>query len=507
MPDSPRNDVESLIQELSNLPSFHLPPASQGHTRHYMPIANHNTSKIFDTFVVVPKTQRIIVCWPDAELNDTQRELLTQLLKAMGYFGRAESWVEASLLDEWHGELNAVPLNEAGVRSDQQIERLLAVEPPDTYSNWQKEATAQRSESLLDEKRQKAAARGKPTDSVKLSAADKKKLDATLPETLFEALHSETEDLRKAGWNRPPGSRWVEYVRSANAFDTIRPAARRTQPRTMNSAPTLARYAITGTVVPRLTDALRIGERARHFLMGCSKRVNSDKNSSPVFSGKSHDGSRLDDSHQHAHFLCEAATGSAKITHLNVYAPMGFSAKDEEAFARFTRTWGDGGHDLQFVLLGVGQPPDFGGCNEKAGHSLALAESKVWISRTPFVLNRHLKIRGTDRCDAQSLASATERELVAALRFELTNRPQFASYADEVKIEPHVHRSSGTRLGGTPTPWLKFIRSRKHGGGSNAGTQGYGFQLTFPEAVRGPIALGYGCHFGLGQFLPDASSS
>ncbi|MEA4883819.1 MAG: hypothetical protein VB144_09240 [Clostridia bacterium] len=31
---------------------------------------------------------------------------------------------------------------------------------------------------------------------------------------------------------------------------------------------------------------------------------------------------------------------------------------------------------------------------------------------------------------------------------------------------------------------------------------GLAFRLTFAEAVTGSIALGYGCHFGLGVFVP-----
>lgn len=30
----------------------------------------------------------------------------------------------------------------------------------------------------------------------------------------------------------------------------------------------------------------------------------------------------------------------------------------------------------------------------------------------------------------------------------------------------------------------------------------YGFEIEFAEPVCGPIALGFGCHFGLGLFLP-----
>lgn len=47
--------------------------------------------------------------------------------------------------------------------------------------------------------------------------------------------------------------------------------------------------------------------------------------------------------------------------------------------------------------------------------------------------------------------------------------------------------------------WLEFRRNRKE----DALRPGYGFELEFAEAVspvHGPVALGYGAHFGLGQF-------
>jgi CRISPR-associated protein Csb2 len=31
---------------------------------------------------------------------------------------------------------------------------------------------------------------------------------------------------------------------------------------------------------------------------------------------------------------------------------------------------------------------------------------------------------------------------------------------------------------------------------------GYGFKLEFAEPISHPVALGYACHFGLGQFRP-----
>lgn len=185
---------------------------------------------------------------------------------------------------------------------------------------------------------------------------------------------------------------------------------------------------------------------------------------------------------------------------------MGFEEADERALSLVVGMWGDEGHDLQFVLLGIGHPDDFGGLKVKTGQSPALATSRVWISRTPFVLPRHLKIKGEERISPELIEAARKRELINTLRRELMNREQFRHVYESVEIEPLLTRSSGTRLGGTDTPWLKFGRIRAKGGGSIADSQGYGFRLSFSEPVSGPIALGYGCHFGLGQFVPEDAS-
>ena len=278
------------------------------------------------------------------------------------------------------------------------------------------------------------------------------------------------------------------------------------------SHPSVARFAIAGTVLPRLTDALRIGERARHFLMGCSqsaeRAVSGDPgaNAAVVFSGKNVCGSPLDDSHSHAHFLCEARE-DGRISFLNVVASMGFTPSDETALTRFTRMYGDAGQDLHLVLLGLGHPDDFGGFNEKRGQSRIMAVSKTWVSRTPFVPTRHLKLRlaRSERNDPQRLRSAMERELIALVRLELSRRT-FGEHTDKVIVEPLLDEP-GTMLGGTFTNWLKFTRSRSEGGGRRASPHGYGFRFTFPQPVQGPIALGYGCHFGLGQFSASDDAS
>jgi CRISPR-associated protein Csb2 len=46
--------------------------------------------------------------------------------------------------------------------------------------------------------------------------------------------------------------------------------------------------------------------------------------------------------------------------------------------------------------------------------------------------------------------------------------------------------------------WIEFRRNRK----DDPGRLGYGLELEFSEDVTGPVALGYGAHFGLGLFVP-----
>ena len=45
--------VRSLVEKLSQLPSFYIPQASLGHTRHFMPLFSGKTTKIFDTFAAL----------------------------------------------------------------------------------------------------------------------------------------------------------------------------------------------------------------------------------------------------------------------------------------------------------------------------------------------------------------------------------------------------------------------------------------------------------------------
>src|SRR3546814_6910099 len=66
---------------------------------HYMPQWKAgDTSLVFDAFASVSRDEPLLMAWRDTDLSEAQRGLLDDLLNAMGYLGRAESWVEARRL-------------------------------------------------------------------------------------------------------------------------------------------------------------------------------------------------------------------------------------------------------------------------------------------------------------------------------------------------------------------------------------------------------------------------
>jgi len=485
------NTIRRIIEKLSALPVFYLPQASQGHTRHYMPLYHEATTLVFDTFTAVDRESRLLVMWPDIDLSNEERSALTMLLSRMGYLGRAESWVEARLTENVQDQVNSVPLPENSAPPDGfESIRTLAAMPPQAYLDWKQTKLAEHSARKLDELQAAARAKGKPVDSVRLKKKDLEKIEQSLSPDLFDALHADTGDLKRAGWSQPPGSIWVYYTRPRNAFEVMPHAAKK---QITGKRATVARFAVASQVLPRLTDAISFAERIHVALV-------SRSDGSFVFTGCNESGEPME-GHRHAFILCESNLGLGRgqrgeITHVVIYAPMGFDLRERKALDSLTRIWGHGGHDIQLILIGVGQPEDFAGVDTARGASPILAESQSWISRTPFVPTRHPKATktGIPKLDSSGLQ-------IGSPEHELRRLLMLAGFPAPSSIEP----VPSTDLAGHETRWLNFRRERNRGDGRRAASgYGYGFRIKFSEAVRGPIALGYGAHFGLGLFVPES---
>jgi len=389
----PERTIRALADALSQPPVFRLPRATTAHTRHYMPYnegKNEKTTKVFDTFVQLPVRDAILVAW-DVALPAEQLAALQTLVERLGYFGRAESLVEARVLRGVTGiELNAAPLTEGTpLPPNTELIRLLAPMTPVGYKRWRTEFLAANA----------PLANGKKRDNKRAGAPE-------VPDDLFAALHADTGDLQSAGWNLPPGALYVNYIRPEDAFAP----ATKPRPRRSKAPPTAARYAVVSAVAPSITQAVSLADRVHDALC---KWSDQGKGPAPVFTGVSDVGKPSTD-HRHAHIFCEANGPRDAITHITIWAPMGF--------------------------------------NETA--CLALRRLA-------------LHPQGT---------AATVKQL------EERDRPfQFGS----------------RRLTS-----LQFQAIRHHGGGKRGNGSGNAFVITFPEPVSGPLAFGYGSHFGLGLFVP-----
>lgn len=486
--------LRSLIWALAaEPPVYALPQGVPSHTRHYMPLFKDATTKVFDTFLDVGAAP-LLVRWPELELAPAERLLLERLVPRLGYLGRAESWVQGTLGVESRGEIaDVVPVapGDGDPSSEEETVRVLTPMRPSEYASWRVAELSRREERSLAEKKARARAHGKDPVRERLTAKDRQRISAALPDSLFEALQADTSALRKAGWSDPPGSRWVDYRRPAGKVNP-RPAPRKPQ-RAPETGRTVARFALASAALPRLTEALAVAEKVRLALLKWA-------DGAPVFAGHNADGPLR--GHRHAFFLPEANGRQGRITHITVYAEMGFEESALRALHRLPKVWGHGGHDIQTVLIGVGTPESFAGergtfteDDLEAGRCPLLATSPVWISRTPFVSTRHPKAtrRGEPKLDERGLQIGSPEHDLRRLLREL----------DRGYPEPlHVQPLAGTHLGGKAVRWSAFRTQRAEGEGRRASGVAYGFRIEFPRPVRGPIAVGYGAHFGLGVFAP-----
>lgn len=439
--------VERVVAALAGAPCYWTPSATQAHLRSYQPIPG-KTTLVLDPFVAVgggasDETALLVMGWPDAALAEDDVVALDRWLAALGYLGRAESWVDATRV-AWPAASPA----------------LVPAEDPDTpdVSLMADTAPSPATARLLSPR---AGAAG---------------------QELVAALETDTAVMHAQRRLQPPVSRWAMYRWRSAPFASPSVVPHRAG-RSL-CTPTLVRLALGARVLPRLTDAVRLGDRVRAALMGRSR--DADGLPHPLFAGKDADGLPLA-GNAHLHVLPMDDDRDGAIDHVLLWAPGGFDERAMRAMDGFTWLWGDEGFDLRVALTGTAVAGDGAsalGVPSRWRSAQPVCASTWWRSRTPFVLPRHPKVRRGVLLDGPE--DQLRREL------ERLGLPE------PVRVE----RTDGTD-GGTFIPWTRFRLLRTRGGGSRGGDRGYGWRVQFPHPVRGPIAVGYGARQGLGQFEPD----
>jgi CRISPR-associated protein Csb2 len=441
-PDWGEDRALPLIKALSNRVRFQLPRATASHTRSYLNINDKkNPTKkqlIFDAFIAVGRHQKLMM-GIEADLSREQLADLDELLRQLNYLGRSESWIRAYLDEPTDGiEWNCQPRNGSEGNVQSEIVRVACLRGESPY----KELLERPSRSATG----KSKAKGGKTS-----------------ETWSGALCMTTNRLLSEGWSAPPCLDWIDFERPENALKPAPPKPAKKSPRF-----SCVRYALYSKVPPRITETLPFAERIRLKLMGIHKRLMGGDPAlvSSKFSGKDGAGNPLR-GHQHAFFLPVDEDGDGRIDQLYVSATNPFDQVELQALDQLRSVWQpDRRPDVNLVL------------NELLVENTSTA--RCWKSAAPFVTGRHYR-RGRGRY-YDWLAGEIRREC------GYHNLPE----PESIEWLPHLD------IKGRPVRWFEFVRARKE----SAPLRGHGCTLTFAEAVPGPFALGAGCHFGLGLFLP-----
>ncbi len=228
--------------------------------------------------------------------------------------------------------------------------------------------------------------------------------------------------------------------------------------------PNCVRFRLTGARLPAAPAGHQVAERARRATLGRARMMYGSGGIPAALSGHDAAGAAPIRDHRHAFWLPEDADGDGRIDHLTVYA----AAMDGTALAallaaniaihsrnerwRAASEW-IGRHDQPDVPTSL------------------LRTAVAWVSLSPYYRPWHAK-RGFSQddmirreCAARGLPPVTEVEL--------------------------------TGHGAAPPRW-RWRESEPKGSG-----RGTSWRLVFAGPVRGPLAFGYGCHFGLGLFAPE----
>lgn len=489
--------ARSLVEKLSaELPCYHLPSVVGTHSRHYMPVGEldnktkiEKTTLVFDTWARI-EDQELIATWRDMRLDDTELSTLSSLVERLNYLGRSESWVEGRVMRKGDPipEINCFheQTGEMPGRGWEQVPLLAAVSTAD-FSLWKAKQLEQVLADLpLPDNR-------KPSQTLLRKREEAAK---SYPKDLLACLQKDTTWWRSHGWSQPPGSRRVFYWRPSGSIAVGTPKVKRVDQRKQPVEAmllSLTNASRNDHALPPVTRTLPQAELLHRALVSIASRNNAPP---PELTGRDENRRPLRGPHEHAHINPLDLDDDGHLDHILVWAPGRLGSDAQAAVRSARRTFTKGGIEpLRLALGGAGDLADSAFLHGFYGRRIAQLTNKasVWKSITPFVPPRHVKAHGKNTIEGQ-------------VRAELQSR-KFPEPAAVHQLAPVFNLGNVSELGERVTEsdqitWSRFrhfVLVRRDGPKPPVNF-GFAIQLEFERPVSGPIALGYGSHFGLGLF-------
>ena len=548
----PVSRLADVLAMLAASPNIWLPRTGGGHTRQFLPKEFKSTgSAVFDTFATVSKETPIVFEWTEVDgiTGDARFTDLQTLLRRLTYFGRAESWCDATANTEPPPELKPdvshwcclalepgvkpterehvdytlerkltplVPLS-GGLR-DQAVEMLTALDFK-TFESKTAKKTGKTSEKWVKATPAQLAAFKR--------ALGREPEGGSLLRCL---LRSSGEDI-KDGLERPIGSRWIHYAVPC-AIHQLPQACVAPRPKRAEPLITLVRFALnTATVnrpvLPALTDTLLFADKFRAAALAWHGHLKSGEHPRNLCGRERDDaGERRIEGHNHGFFWPTDEDKDGFVDHMSVCCPHGFLASEADALRRLLRIRQRGGRpDLLVTQVFLGDAQSFEPWKQ---------EARVFLSATPYFCPVHLghgsKSGGVTRSLEEelrrslTLAGVIQRadqlasisEIVFPGEADLTKAPPemalrpasldgepFAGAclkAPDAELLPGMVRGLKVEKGVRFVPALAFCRRRRR-----HIIEGFGrflvIEFAQPRLGR-PFSVGSQCHFGLGLFVP-----
>jgi CRISPR-associated protein Csb2 len=253
---------------------------------------------------------------------------------------------------------------------------------------------------------------------------------------------------------------------------------------------------LAGRPRPRIEEAVKIGEIFRRALIA---RIGDSVPA--TISGRDEQGEPLrDPAHGHAFFLPEDDDRDGSIDHLILYARDGIEASVRRAIENLHRLWiadrrrrqsedNDlededkevGRREWRLALEGFGHPSAF-------ADSDLLRRAKIWVSVTPYLRPWYAKVTLPEMETTRMVKEECRRRGLSVENSEFDPDPDGTGFGCSIAI------AGGRRN------VLHFHRFRSRRGLMQPDRSGAALRLTFATPVEGPLAFGFGCHYGLGLF-------
>lgn len=261
-----------------------------------------------------------------------------------------------------------------------------------------------------------------------------------------------------------------------------------------------ARFRLLGPRLPEVQRAIRIGNLLRLALMSLASDSPPE-----ILTGKNSDGDPLRRGHAHSFFLPEDADGDGLVDHLVFTVPESapnevvmaltslrtlYTKMDFEGLPRQSRRR-MGNEEWQVDLECMGTMEEVGQITP------LLSTSDAWVSCTPYFhpwfRKRHGKFGPVDQIRHEAISRNLPPVIETKVIFSVWERLQ-----------------NGVRGGNAETLGLPTGFDIHRGPRSDRTTipDEYGryVSLKFGKPIRGPVAFGYGCHYGLGLFVPQGAT-